>query len=271
MKTLANTASGTVLGLALLALAGCDTGAEYRDVDPPLPPADITAQAFDASIELSWRSNGEPDLAGYNIFVSTAYDGRYDLIGTSRTPRFLDTGARNGVTFYYAVTAFDINGNESSLSSELVQGTARPEGFNLVLSDVRSFPRTAGYDFSAETVVPFDDAGADMYYEVYAGEAWMNVRTDTDIRDMGPTATLDDIRIAPADGWSGTHDARLTVGHTYVVWTWDDHYAKFRVLALSPGRVVVDWSYQLQRSNPFLKRAVPPDGRRLDGASPPAS
>ena len=63
-----------------------------------------------------------------------------------------------------------------------------------------------------------------------------------------------------------THDAGLTPGHTYVVWTWDDHFAKFRVTAMSPGRVVVDWSYQLQRSNPFLKRAVPSDNRRTAGA-----
>ena len=166
------------------------------------------AEASDAAVYIFWRPNTEPDLAGYNVFASTEYDGRYELIGSTGIPEFLDAGARNGVTFYYAVTAFDVNGNESPLSVDQVSGTARPEGYNLILSDFRSFPRTAGYDFSAEAIVPFDDGASDMYYEVYDGEGWMNVRTDTDIRDMGPTASLQAVKVAPASGWSASRTTR---------------------------------------------------------------
>ena len=82
----------------------------------------------------------------------------------------------------------------------------------------------------------------------------MDVYTDTDIQDMGLTSSIVDVSTAPASGWSATHDVVLAVGHTYVVWTHDDHYAKFRVSTLSPNRVVFDWAYQLQQSNPMLKR-----------------
>jgi hypothetical protein len=92
-----------------------------------------------------------------------------------------------------------------------------------------------------------------MYFEYYNGEYYMNVRTDTDIQDVGPTNSLLDLHVAPTSGWSTSHDAILRVGHTYVVWTWDDHYAKFRVTSLSTNRVVFDWAYQLQESNPMLK------------------
>jgi hypothetical protein len=45
-----------------------------------------------------------------------------------------------------------------------------------------------------------------------------------------------------------------------VVWTWDDHYAKFRVSSVSSGRVVFDWAYQLVPSNRLLKKT--PAGER---------
>ena len=93
----------------------------------------------------------------------------------------------------------------------------------------------------------------------------MNVYTDTDIQDLGYTHSLLDIKVAPASGWSPTHDVRLYVGHTYVVWTHDDHYAKFRVTSLSPSRVVFDWAYQLQESNPMLKRVPGQSGDAREG------
>ena len=133
-----------------------------------------------------------------------------------------------------------------------------------MLTDYRRAPMSAGYDFSTYTVNAYDDKYADMYFENYNGDFYMDVRTDTDIQDVGYTNSLLDVRTAPLGGWSPTHDVRLYVGHTYVVWTWDDHYAKFRVTNVSPGRVVFDWAYQLQVSNPMLKRTVNKHGARPD-------
>ena len=82
----------------------------------------------------------------------------------------------------------------------------------------------------------------------------MRVDTDSDIQDMGPTSSILAIGTAPVSGWSTTHEVELYAGHTYVVWTWDDHYAKFRVSSLSPSRVVFDWAYQLIPANRLLKR-----------------
>jgi hypothetical protein len=122
---------------------------------------------------------------------------------------------------------------------------------------------TSGYDFSRYAVVPYNDLYADLYFENYQGTLYINVREDSDIRDMGMTTSLLDIREAPSSGWSVTHDAQLVAGHTYVVWTWDDHYAKFRVTNVSPTRVTFDWAYQLQQSNPLLKRAKVSGGERI--------
>lgn len=251
------------VAVLLLFASGCHhMSDDFADVTPPSAPRGLWTQTGDNMIELFWDRNAEPDVAGYNVFVSSSYNGRYELIGTVRSPYFLDLGARNGNTYYYAVTAFDYDGNESELSRDVAYDIPRPEGYGVVLDDFRRATATSGYDFSRYSVVPYNDLYADMYFENYQGTLYMNVREDSDIIDMGPTQSLLDIREAPTSGWSPTHDVQLVVGHTYVVWTWDDHYAKFRVTNLSPGRVTFDWAYQLQRSNPLLKRSQHSHGER---------
>jgi hypothetical protein len=242
--------------IAFVFMTGCHEAIVHPDLIPPVAPSGLQTATGDNFIELFWASNPEPDVAGYNIYVSSNYSGPYNLLGSSRSTYFVDNGARNGLTYYYAVSAFDYDGNESPLSMDVAYDIPRPEGYNVVLADVNWDYRVAGYDFSTYSVVPYDAAGADMYFENYKGTLYMDVYEDTDIQDMGATASILDIREAPASGWSPTHDVVLQAGHTYVVWTHDDHYAKFRVSALSGGRVVFDWAYQLQKSNPLLKRPV---------------
>jgi hypothetical protein len=198
------------------------------------------------------------------VFVSSSYDGRYELIGSVRDAYFNDTEARNGATYYYAVTAYDYDGNESELSRDVAYDIPRPEGYGVVLDDYRRVTATSGYDFSRFGVVPYNDLYADMYFENWRDTLYMNVRSDSDIQDMGRTTSILDIREAPSSGWSTTHDVMLKPGHTYVVWTWDDHYAKFRVTNVSGSRVTFDWAYQLQKSNPLMKRAKNSSGERTE-------
>lgn len=251
MKTLL-----TLAALSLIALSGCHRQFDHPDYGPPSPPTGISTQTGDNFIEIFWNPNPESNIAGYNVYVGATYQGKYQWIGSTRSTSYIDRGALNGTTYYYAITAYDVDGNESDLSRDVAYDIPRPEGYGVTLNDYRTLPLTAGYQYSTYSVLPYDNKNTDMWYEYYNGVSYMDVNTDTDIQDMGPTQTILDINQAPSSGWSTTHDVQLTPGHTYVVWTWDDHYAKFRVSALAPDRVVFDWAYQLQKSNPLLKRAV---------------
>ena len=249
--------------LLVLFASGCkQLGNEFVDTTPPNRPAGLWTETGDNLIELFWSENRESDIAGYNVFVSSSYDGRYELIGSVRSAHFNDNDVRNGSTYYYAVTAYDYDGNESELSRDVAYDVPRPEGYNVVLDDYRRVAATSGYDFSRFGVVSYNDLYADMYYENWHDTLYMNVRSDSDIQDMGRTSSILDIREAPSSGWSSTHDVRLIAGHTYVVWTWDDHYAKFRVTNISGSRVTFDWAYQLQESNPLMKRVTQRGGER---------
>lgn len=244
-----------ILLITIFSFSACefDDYVYYPDYTPPAIPTGIVVLNGDNRVDIYWNSNRDNDLAGYNVYYSYSYNGKYTLIGSTRTNYFVDNGASNGVTYYYAVTAYDYSGNESELSFDVVYATPRPEGFNQSMFDYRRFPNNSGYSFSNYTVVPYDNINADFFFENYNGTFYLNVWDDTDIRNMGYTSDIYDIPFAPTSGWSTTKDEIAKVGHTYVIWTWDNHFAKIRIKQITNDRVVFDWAYQIVEGNTMLK------------------
>lgn len=258
--------------LALLAasfiMTGCSDNSTNSNVDIiPVPPQGLKVIAMNNKVYLYWNHNYESNVTGYNVFVSSSYTGKYQKIGYTSKNEFYDEGAVNGTTYFYAITAYDNNGNESDLSVEYAAGTPRPETFDLTLYNYRTDPNRAGYDLSANQIVAYDNQYADLYFENYNGLQYMNVFKDSDIQDMGYTANFDEIISSPTKGWSPTKDVVLIVGHTYTIWTWDDHYAKIRIKELTADKVVLDCSYQLQKSNPQVKRDATKKERKTSTAN----
>lgn len=240
--------------LSTLLLNSCDVNDTFHeDFTAPASPTGIQVFNGDNRVDLSWNLNRESDLAGYNVYYSFTYDGKYTLIGSANDNYFVDDEAVNGNKYYYAVTAYDYNGNESDLSHDVIYSTPRPEGFNQSIFNYRNFPDNAGYTFTNYSVVPFDAQSTDFFFEIFEGTAYLVVYDDTDIQDMGLTSDIYDIEYAPISGWSSTKDEFAIVGHTYVIWTWDNHYAKIRVKNITQDRVVFDWAFQLVEGEPQLK------------------
>lgn len=245
--------------LMIILITGCENLNDYFDNTPPLPPRNIVSVTGDNKIYLNWDENRESDLAGYNIYYSYSYNGKYSLIGSSRYAYFTDYGAKNGVTYYYAVTAYDWDGNESDLSTDVVYDTPRPEGFNQAVFNYKSSPNMSGYDFSDYRVVAYNDKNTDFFFEKYNDKYYLNVWEDSDIQDMGVTKDIYDVSYAPKSGWVPLYPnenikyEEAKVGHTYVIWTWDNHYAKVRIKNIVGDRMVFDWAYQLVEGNDELK------------------
>ena len=247
----------------ILFFFGCEENLIHPDITPPLSPVGLSTMAGDNFNEIYWNKNTETDLAGYNVYVGTSITGKYILLGSTKVNHFVDDGIRNGVTYYYRVAAYDFNGNESSLSRDYAYATARPEGYDVTLKDYRNYPMDAGYDFSTYSVGKYDDKYTDIFFEYYNGIYYLDVWDDTEIQDFGYTNSLYDIVEAPTAGWSPTKDVQLIVGHTYIVRTWDYHYAKVRINSLSSTKVIFDWAYQLQSDNTQLKIIVPTERKPL--------
>ncbi len=242
-----------VLGIMFIS-AGCDD--EFTssfDRTPPAAPTGVYVVNGDGMVDIYWRDNRERDLDGYNIYYSYTYNGRYELIGSTSNNYFTDYDAVNGDKIYYAIAAYDYDNNESDLSRDVVYTIPRPEGFNQSVFDYRRFPSNAGYDFSNYQVVAYNDQNADFFFEYFDGTFYLDVWDDSDIQDMGPTNDIWDIAEAPTSGWAATKDEIAQIGHTYVIWTWDNHFAKVRIKNITRDRIVFDWAYQLVEGSPILK------------------
>jgi hypothetical protein len=244
-----------IIIITVTAFFGCNyhQPTYYVDTIAPHAPSGLTIYNGDERVDISWIHNRESDLAGYNIYYSRSYDGKYTLIGSSSSNYFVDYDVYNGEIYYYAVTAYDFSGNESELSRDFVYAAPRPEGFNQAIFNYRNFPNNSGYSFYNFTVVPYDDLKSDFFFENYNGTFYLNVWDDTDIIDMGPTNDIYDILYAPVSGWSSTKDVIVSPGNTYVIWTWDNHFAKVRVKNITRDRIVFDWAFQLVKGERLLK------------------
>jgi len=235
--------------IAIILSINCDS---YKvDTTPPAPPRGLYSVTGDRMVTLYWLPNTEDDLAGYRVYRNFEPYGYYEFIAETPVEYFVDDNVINGVTYYYAVSAFDEDNNESELSYELVFDTPRPEGFNVVLLDYERYPEDAGYDFSDEKIRPFDHPLTDIYY--YYDDAsylhYMITGEGTDIQDFGYTESLDEINYAPIEGWAPSGVVELILYHSYIVWTWDNHFAKFRITDAGDGWVRFDWAYQIDEGN----------------------
>ena len=250
-----------MLTLGLL-VAGCgDDTTSVRDVTPPAAPRGVRTITGDQEVYIDWLANTEADVEGYYVYEGSCYDASCaHRVGATSGTSLVVAGLTNGVTRYFSVSAYDHHGNESELSYDVVFDTPRPEGTGRVLSNYLDTTAGSGYDFSAYTTRAWNDTLSDMYFG-FNGTFYQMFVPDyqTDIQDAGYATTLDAVDWAPSSGWSPTGTVELIVGHCYVVWTRDDHFAKFRVTDLRPGgagtpaRVTFDWAYQVDQGNPELK------------------
>ncbi|HLW43471.1 MAG TPA: fibronectin type III domain-containing protein [Candidatus Acidoferrales bacterium] len=98
-----------------------------RDTFPPPAPTGLVAAVAPATastpahVNLSWNISTEPNVAGYNIYRSTADTvsvDRWDRLTSSPllTPAFRDIPEVSGKQYFYRVTVVDTFGNESAPS-----------------------------------------------------------------------------------------------------------------------------------------------------------
>lgn len=85
------------------------------------------AIAHSANVTLGWNPNSEPDLVGYVLYSSPGAPGpSYDYVATypldsidPANPSCTITGMEADVPYYFVVTAYDTNNNESGYSNEI--------------------------------------------------------------------------------------------------------------------------------------------------------
>ncbi|MDH3973937.1 MAG: RHS domain-containing protein [Deltaproteobacteria bacterium] len=94
--------------------------------DPPHVPTGLSADLAGTGVSLYWNSNTEADFAGYKIYYGTL-SGSYEValdVGSSISYEL--SGLQSCTNYYIAISAYDLAGNESSLSPEAVVNSGNP-------------------------------------------------------------------------------------------------------------------------------------------------
>ncbi len=123
----------------------------------PSKPQNLVVSAVgDSSITLSWSANTEDDLSQYKIYYGTTEDEATTLLDSvSGTPSYTATGLDNYTLYYFAVSAEDLDGFESSKSDE-VSGEPKWAGPLWYVNESAGIS-TSGKDGSP--ALPFGDIG----------------------------------------------------------------------------------------------------------------
>jgi len=83
----------------------------------PIAPTGLVAIAGENFVSLSWNSNKETDLAGYRVWRGSDSEEEFtamtELIAENV---YHDSKVEKNQRYYYAITALDVNGNESQRS-----------------------------------------------------------------------------------------------------------------------------------------------------------
>jgi hypothetical protein len=76
--------------------------------------------AFGGEVTFTWDANTEPDLAGYIVYYGTSSGNYTRSVDVGNNTEYTQTELQDGVTYYFASTAYDTAGNESGFSNQIV-------------------------------------------------------------------------------------------------------------------------------------------------------
>jgi hypothetical protein len=183
-------AGGSVAGPPAAGPGVVLTALQARVINPG-PPIELTATAGDAQVNLTWTaptSGGWPP-AGYDVYVGTSPGFALGTpVGSTVDTAAAVTGLADGITYYFAVTAFDAHGKTSGASGEV---SAEPAE-NVVLTS-KQVPKQVIVSLAAIAI------GATLGALALTGQ-WLRRRS---LRSRSSAAPPAEVRAAPEPGRPG--------------------------------------------------------------------
>jgi hypothetical protein len=79
----------------------------------------VCHSVFAYQLTLEWDSNVEQDLGGYMVYYGTSSRNYKYEVDVGEETSCTISNLYSGTTYYFAVTAYDIDGNESDYSAEI--------------------------------------------------------------------------------------------------------------------------------------------------------
>ncbi len=114
-------------------------------------------RAIGSGVSLAWDPSVSADVVGYRLYEGAASQTYTNVVDVGNTTNATLTGLLQGVTYFFAVTAYDAIGLESVYSNEASYSVPTPAGARMQLtldqSGQPSITATgpAGYQYAVQT------------------------------------------------------------------------------------------------------------------------
>ena len=79
----------------------------------------VTCRLNAGDVMVSWNPNSEPDLLGYKIYYGTVSHQYSHILDVGNTTSYVVSNLMHDMQYYFALTAYDVHGNESDFSIEV--------------------------------------------------------------------------------------------------------------------------------------------------------
>jgi len=107
-------------------------------VEPPDVPSNLIATPVNQAVVLDWNDNTQYGFSNFIVWRSVTAGGPYSEIATPTASTHTDTGLTNGVSYYYVLSAVNVDSAESAVSSEVSAvpyPAVAPPNFLFIITD----------------------------------------------------------------------------------------------------------------------------------------
>jgi len=139
------------------------------------------------SVVLEWTPSNDTDVVGYRVYSGTASRNYGSPVAVGNTNRTTISGLADGVTYYFAATSIDSEGDESDFSNEaIIVAPSAASGFGFSVSTgyvTRSAAATLAALPGSAGGFSFSVSGVASYQYVVQSSTnltdWVSVQTNT--------------------------------------------------------------------------------------------
>jgi hypothetical protein len=134
-------------------------------------------KACGRNIILDWNASASPNVSGYNVYYGTT-SGIYSYkVDAGNATSVAISNLIDGVTYYFAATAYDANGDESQFSSEVsfvaAGGLKMTIGANSDGTQAVEFPAEPGHWYEIQATTDFHNWSSIWQSDVAVSNVWM--------------------------------------------------------------------------------------------------